>query len=247
MPAEPNRFSPRELTWRGRASYAAHLFKAVAKQHHRELVPALRPLVPPDAVVFDVGAHAGQFTKLFARLAPRGRVYAFEPGGYALSILGRAVRWRRLTNVTIVPAALGDRAGWGTLATPIKQGGSRGFGLSHLGRPDGRWPAGCEQVRVLTLDLFAAESGLGRLDFIKADIEGWEGRMIAGGLATLDRFRPALLLELVDGHLARAGDSVAGLWDRLVGLGYRPRLWRAGSGFEELPEPRSGDVFWLPR
>ena len=30
----------------------------------------------------DVGAHAGQFTKLFARLAAGGRVYAIEPGSY---------------------------------------------------------------------------------------------------------------------------------------------------------------------
>jgi hypothetical protein len=53
---------PAASPYRGRitAGFFAHLFKAVCKQHHRELLPLLRPLIPADAVVLDVGAHAGQ-------------------------------------------------------------------------------------------------------------------------------------------------------------------------------------------
>jgi len=69
-----------ELSMRRWMSYAAHGFKSVAKQHHKELAVHFRALFPRDAVVFDVGAHAGQFTKLFARLVPEGCVYSFEPG-----------------------------------------------------------------------------------------------------------------------------------------------------------------------
>lgn len=64
------------LTLRQRASWLARLYKACAQQHHEALRPILAPHVPAVGVVVDIGAHAGQFAKLFARLAPRGRVYA---------------------------------------------------------------------------------------------------------------------------------------------------------------------------
>jgi len=54
------------LTLRQRASWTAHLFKAVTQQHHLDLQGLFKPFVPEDAVVLDVGAHAGQFSKLFA-------------------------------------------------------------------------------------------------------------------------------------------------------------------------------------
>ena len=43
------------LTPRQRASWLAHLFKAVTQQHHRELAPVLAPYIPADAVVLGTG------------------------------------------------------------------------------------------------------------------------------------------------------------------------------------------------
>jgi FkbM family methyltransferase len=226
------------------AGFFAHLFKAVCKQHHRELVPLLRPLIPADAVVLDVGAHAGQYAKLFARLAPRGRVYAIEPQSYARRILRAAIRLNRLPNVEILPLALGSAPGTATLTIPVKASGSYGFGLAHLGPHTRAGAAETEDVEVTTLDALATRLALTRLDFIKADIEGWEQPMIEGGRATLTRFKPALLIELNEEHLRRAGSSVAALWQLLIGLGYRAC---AGTpGMAPLNEPRDGDVLFLP-
>jgi precorrin-6B methylase 2 len=97
--------------WRLSGSFLAHLFKATTQQHHRALAATIMRLVPSASVVFDVGAHAGQYTKLFANAAAGGRVYAVEPGSYARSIL-RAIVWlHRLTNVAILPMALGADSG----------------------------------------------------------------------------------------------------------------------------------------
>ena len=216
------------LTPRQRLTYLAHLYKVLARQHHRELWGVLGAHVPNDGVVIDAGAHAGQFTKLFAALAPAGQVYAFEPGAYALSILARMVRWRRLRHVTVVPLALSDAEGAARLAVPIKSSGSLGFGLAHL-RTGGEHPSGGgrggravnqETVRATTLDAFVRESGLERLDFVKADVEGWEVRLLRGGRESLARHRPALMVELVAAHLARADTQAAEAWDILAPLGY---------------------------
>jgi FkbM family methyltransferase len=224
--------------------FFAHLFKAVCKQHHRALVPVLRTAIAPDAVVFDVGAHAGQFTKLFARMAPRGRVYAFEPGSYARAILRAAVRANRLANVTILPLALGEASGVAVLTVPVKRSGSYGFGLAHIGNGGGG-AAEIELVGMATLDQVAEALGIERLDFIKADIEGYEQRLIKGARKTLARFKPALLIEFDETRLARAGDSIAPLWNELIALGYCP--CEASAAQTPLAAPRGGDVLWLPR
>lgn len=247
QPMPATAFRPSELGWRRRVTYVAHLAKAVLRQHHRELLPVLRPLIPDDGVVFDVGGHAGQFAKLFAGLAPRGRVYSFEPGGYALSILTRVVRLRRLRNVTVVPKGLSDAAGAAVLHMPVKASGSYGFGLSHLGSGETDRRLRDEEISLTTIDAFRDLKALDRLDVIKADIEGWELRMLAGGARTIARFRPAILLEVSAAHLARAGDTVENLWEFLENLGYRPTpLATAGGGFTAAPRHSGGDLLWLP-
>lgn len=191
----------RRLTW------VAHLFKAVAYQYHRSLGVKLASLIPADGVVVDVGAHSGQHAKLFARMVPKGAVYAFEPGSYAGSILRPVLHAHRLGNVKVVPLGLSDHPSVEILHVPLKRRGSVGFGLSHLGQDSRGGTTLAEEVRLTTLDLFAAEEGFKRLDFIKVDIEGWEAHFLRGAEATILRFRPALLLEVIVPTLARAGST----------------------------------------
>lgn len=214
---------------RRRADWLAHLFKAATQQHHRELGPVFAPLIAPDAVVLDVGAHAGQFAKLFARLAPRGRIYAFEPSAYARSILVRALAWNRVRNVEVAALGLSDADGEAVLHTPVKRRGGLGFGLANLAAAPGG-AAGVDQtVPLITLDAFAEEHGLERVDFIKIDVEGWEAHVLRGAAQTLARHRPALFLEVIAASLGRAGETVDTLWRPLASLGYAARK---APGFE---------------
>jgi FkbM family methyltransferase len=231
--------------WRLSGSFIAHLFKATTQQHHRDLAPTIARFVPAPGVVFDVGAHAGQYTKLFARAASAGSVYAFEPGSYARAILRAVVALHRLENVAVMPMALGAACGVDRLSVPVKASGSYGFGLSHLGRPQERWPAVAQElVALTTLDAVAAALRLDRLDFVKADIEGWELALLRGGEATLRRFRPALLLELLSPHLARAGDRIDDAFALLARLGYT--AFELTPGYQLVPAagPRDGE-FWF--
>jgi FkbM family methyltransferase len=231
--------------WRMSGSFLAHLLKASTQQHHRALAPTITRLVPPSGVVFDIGAHAGQYTKLFARAARRGRVYAFEPASYARSILRTVVWLHRLSNVAVLPVALGSESGLATLTIPVKASGSFGFGLSHLGPPSGRWRAvAAETVAVTTLDRAVAELGVDRLDFIKADIEGWELRLLHGAERTLERFRPHLLLELAGPALARAGDRLDEAFAFLTARGYHAFRLLAETGLAPVAAPADGD-FWF--
>jgi FkbM family methyltransferase len=218
------------LSLKQSGDWFAHAFKSVTQDHHRELVPLLSRHIPGDGAVIDVGAHAGQFARMFAAIARRGHVFSFEPSPYARSILQTALRWRAVSNVTVVAKGLGDKPGVLELATPIKRRGGLGYGLAHVAAAgEDAASQRRDRVEITTLDAFVSEHGLTRVDFIKVDVEGFEGRVLAGAETTLRRFRPALLLELHAGHLARGGDTAEGVADFLAGLGYR--------GLRVTPEP----------
>lgn len=223
------------LTFRQRWDRLRQLGVAVFQQHHRELIPAFAPYLPDGAVVFDVGAHAGQFSKLFSRQVRSGRVYAFEPSPYTLGLLRPALAWNRARNVVIVPTGLSDSDGEAALSTPIKKSGVRGFGLASLGGVAAGREKSDETVRLQTIDGFVEREGIARLDFLKADIEGWEAHMLRGGLASVARFKPALYLEISADALGRAGDRPADIWALLQPLGYAARKapdFHSVEGFE---------------
>ena len=186
-------------------------------------------------MVVDIGAHAGQFSKLFARMAPRGEVYAFEPSAYARSVMVPAVALNRLGNITLVPKGLGERCEPLVLHTPLKRRRSLGFGTAHIGASEG--PTVDQAIEMTTLDDFVAEQTIHRLDLIKADVEGWELRALKGGEAALRKFSPALM--------GRAGDTPADLFTFLRELGYRgfvtPKV-RPAPAYEQ-----AGDYLFLPK
>jgi FkbM family methyltransferase len=234
--------------WRLSSSFLTHLLKATTQQHHRALAATIARLVPSDGVVIDVGAHAGQYTKLFARAAPDGRIYAVEPGSYARSILRTVVWLHGLANVVVLPVALGAASGLDMLTLPVKGRTSLGFGLAHLGMPQNRWRAVAQElISLTTLDTVVEALALGRVDFIKADIEGWELRLLHGGRETLQRFRPRLMIELVGEHLARAGDRLDDAFVFLLQLGYAAFELTPDRDLVPVAAPHDGDFWFISR
>jgi FkbM family methyltransferase len=234
-----------DLTFRQRLGWIAHVFKAATQNHHPELERLFAPMIARDAVIADVGAHAGQFAKIFARLAPQGRIYAFEPSSYALSVLPHTLGWNGMKHVSIEPYGLSDAPGTFTMSTPLKRGRAEvGFGLAHLGTDDDKRPMRVETIEVRTLDSFAEDKKLTRLDFLKADVEGWEARMLAGGQGTLARFKPTLFLEIVESSLARAGSTGTDIFTLLSAIGYRAQKLNADASLSAV-EGFTGDSDYL--
>lgn len=232
---------------------AAHVYKAVGRQHHKPLLKLLKAYVPDDAVVFDVGGHAGQFAKLFSQLAPQGAVFVFEPARYARSILQIMAGVKDLGNVFVLPFGLGATPGRSVINVPVKKKGSIGFGLSFVGDvlpQDQRFATlRREPIFIATVDAMAELLRLDRLDFIKADIEGFELFMLQGAQETLKKFHPVLLLELTEKSLSRHGQTVAQAMDFLSALGYTAFTAdeKAGTIAPAASAGEGGDFLFLPR
>ena len=193
----------------------------------------LAELAGPGSVCLDVGAAAGLYTAALAALAgPSGQVHAVEPLTFAHPVWRRMLRAQAAGNVRQHAVALGEQPGSGMMSVPVGRYG-KVTGRSFLTQGSTQLGSNAEfarhedvPVRVTTLDALCAELGLSRLDFIKIDVEGAELGVLAGGQAAIERFRPALLIEIEARHAARFGRSAEDTMRWLAARGYSMYAWR---------------------
>lgn len=97
------------------------------------------------------------------------------------------------------------------------------------------------------VDDLIEHEGLTRLDFIKANIEGFEMRMICGAKRTLSRFRPTLMIEVNRRRLTRVGDTPEDLYAFFAVLDYGAfQLTPDLQSFVPAESAQRGDVFFIP-
>ena len=180
----------------------------------------IRRFLPEDGVFVDVGANQGELTLVAARRARRGRVVAFEPVPQWHERLAANVALNRFAHVTLVRAGVSDHEGEAAMFTSHDTAPQASFneGLSSFQRsgtrdvPVGTFP-------LVTLDAWVERARLTRQDLLKVDVEGSERAVLEGARATLERFRPMLLLELNEetfGAAGYTGETLAG-WLRELG------------------------------
>jgi FkbM family methyltransferase len=174
----------------------------------------MQRLVRPGQIVVDVGANWGLHTLLLSRLVGRGgRVIAIEPFPAALTELRWHVAANGLTNVSIVPVAIGTTLGTQPF-TVMPSASMGGLSASHSHR-DSQPQI---EVEVRSLDGLLADLGAAEVAFVKIDAEGGEGNVLRSAGATLRQRRPYVLVESMDPD----NDVVIG--SVLTDHGYR--LWR---------------------
>ena len=190
----------------------------------REILRLLRP----GAVFVDVGASIGYFTILAGRaVGHEGQVIACEPGPQNQSVLLLNTVVNGLDNVRFVPYAVSDTA---AVLLYHHLGGGNGAISAFDGTPESLGTSELVQARSLD-DILKGEP---RVDVVKIDVEGAEGRVLAGATETLSRHAPALLFEFSPpGLQAVSGVSGESLLAGLAALGYR---------FRVLGSERSGTV-----
>jgi FkbM family methyltransferase len=136
----------------------------------------------PGDVIVDIGAGRGEDAFAFSRaVGPAGRVWAVEPHPVSFAALSRLCELNRLANVTALNRACMDRPGDLQIETlPVWE--------SNYVREGEPGPASYP-VQAARFDDLAAEHGIGRIDFLKMNIEGAERLALPGCAEALRRAR----------------------------------------------------------
>ncbi|MEO1224736.1 MAG: FkbM family methyltransferase [Pseudomonadota bacterium] len=199
----------------------------------RRIAKLYGPIVQPDDLCFDIGAHIGNRTSALARLG--AKVVAVEPQPLFAAYLRR--RMARLSNVTLLDVAVGEECGETVLnisrRTPTVSTTSATW-MGAVGKSAGfakvSWD---DQVTVeqTTLDALIDRFGVPR--FCKIDVEGGEASVLVGLSQPIEHVSFEYIPAAIDVALACI--------DRLATLG--PYRYRATIG--ESVKPVAGRD-WTP-
>lgn len=192
-----------------RLGVAARRYRAEIESTGEAELLELRKFVRKGDLTLDIGSNLGVYAYELHRLS--GRVMAFEPN----PALARFLESIAPAGMSVQQIALSSEDGEAELAIPLDA--ARGHGWASI-RP-GFVEGDVEKVRVPMRRL--DDLGLTGIAFIKIDVEGFEQQVVEGGMETLARDLPLLLIE-IDG--AELGAMAA----RLAPLGYQGAFFHEG-------------------
>ena len=143
----------------------------------------------------DVGAHHGVTSMMLCKYVGKGgRVFAFEPVLASAGLLTRTREANSLTQLTVVPMALGDVEELSILRTSMQSCGMVGI-IPEM--RDGSWVGEGEVVYEIAFDRIWPRL-CGEIDHVsgvKIDAQGAESHVLRGMRETLQTHRPRLIVE----------------------------------------------------
>jgi len=140
--------------------------------------------VKPDDIVIDAGAWAGDFSAYCAY--KNAKVYAFEPSDHSYKLLEMTAI---LNQNKIIPVKIG----LGSEQTVLRFSTGNAGGNFVIG-DTAKAEENSEIIPITTLDKFVEDSGIEKVDFLKADIEGYEREFLKGAKSVIQKFSPKIAI-----------------------------------------------------
>lgn len=204
-----------------------------------EVTKTIQDVVKPGNIVYDVGAHVGYHTLLFARLVgPNGHCLAFEPS--------RKVFGRLKANIQMNKRRIQDRVETMEVALYSECGQKEFFvgGSTSTGRLV-RFPREASaqtivSVPVTTIDNLVA-NGAPTPDVVKIDVEYVEDHVIRGANNTLRNHHAIILCEI---HSIESGINC---FNTLRKLSYEMRHLEGDRPWNSTESVSTGHIIAVPQ
>jgi FkbM family methyltransferase len=141
-------------------------------------------------VFLDIGANIGHFSFYFKQRFPDLECKLFEPIPWLGECIKNTIKENKLEKVEHFSMALSDQAGEAEFFIDTFNDGGHSLLEDKL---SGRSKKGRSvKVKVLRLD----DLNLTKVDFIKADVQGAEKLLVKGGIETIKKYKPKMLIEV---------------------------------------------------
>lgn len=182
-------------------------------------------------VCLDIGSNIGYYALLERKLVEdEGKVIAIEPSPLNVSYLKNNINRNGFTNIETFNFALSSSDCEVRFLMDAKSNLSKVVNENDycLGGSVIRVPA-------RSLDSFSEQYSFDKLDFLRMDVEGHEMEIFRGGSRTIERFKPALLIEC---HTLNMLKGMVDLLRSLQSIGYDVKYFIP----RELDNPLLGSV-----
>jgi len=181
-----------------------------------------------DDIFVDVGANLGFFTVLCAPLV--SRVIAFEPVSLTHQYCKGNIALNRLTNVDLFQCGL-----WSENTTASIKTDTSNMGGASISRDGSTFSV--ESIRCVSLDAMIAsgEVSVSSIAIIKMDIEGAEQFALEGMKASLEKFRPKIVMELNRPAMTRFDTTVADIWNFFSSRSYKLLAFKHWEEIDPFP------------
>jgi FkbM family methyltransferase len=192
--------------------------------------------------IIDVGANIGQFARAVSRVCPEATIYCFEPLAAPFEELQKWATSSQASTVHAIQLALGEAESESEMFVHSQHDTSSSL-LATTPRTAELYPFTAEQtktrIRVGTLDNFFAQHPvpLKREIMIKLDVQGYEDRVVRGGMETFRKAR-VCILEIAIEELYVGQPNFATMVNLLGQLGYG-----YVGNYEQYYDPRGRVLF----
>jgi FkbM family methyltransferase len=164
--------------------------------------------IPRGSVLWDIGANIGLYS-IYAAMAQKCKVFAFEPSVFNLELLARNIDLNNLQkSICIIPMALSDGLGTSMFKMSSTEWGGA---LSTFGQnfdQNGRELRQVFEYQTLGLSMDEAYTLLNipRPQYLKMDVDGIEHFILRGGISALGEVE-SVLIEINDEFSSQAEES----------------------------------------
>lgn len=196
-----------------------------------------------DMVFVDIGANQGEYALFAAKRLTAGKVVAFEPLPSMLKLLYENIKLNRFENIQVFEKGLSDKEQ--TLVIHEVEDAHEGLATIFLGD---RVSKKSFSIQLARLDDLFAQTGLGKLDFIKIDIEGAELSALRGSEGLIRKYNPTVMVEINEKTFAAAGYKIQDVLDFFDQLGYTSYSIGKGGKLEACKQlPVFANIVFRPK
>ena len=185
-------------------------FPSYSQNMHR-IASVIAKFSNHEGAIIDIGANIGDSVALIRSAGVKNPIHCVEGEQTYFGILKKNQPF--FDNVFLHQTFLGEQteALKGTLAS---EGGTAGFGTS-----------GNETIDTITLDDFVKNNNINDLRLLKIDTDGYDLKIIRGGLTSIAQQKPVIFLEYDPYFLTKNQDDGVSTLQTLAEIGYEKTLF----------------------
>ena len=182
--------------------------------------------------ILDIGSNVGAFSfQLASKLKNHSKIHAFDPNPYIHRLFSQnlALNPTCASHIIFNPLAVGDAHREVEFSFEDINSGGGGIGKesSHS-----------LSVQMTTVDQYVSDHQISDVHFMKIDVEGFEPFVIDGAKKTIEKYKPAIHIEITESWHQKNNTSSQSIFSFLESLGYSFYL-ETEEGYRHVASPFS--------